>query len=84
MQLAAGARDLAITGATPGSGVHVEIGGRSVEARVGRTFADVPAGSAVVLLDSAGRVAVAVNGGSAQAVFHGTAGQAAVLLVERQ
>ncbi|GGS19975.1 SAM hydrolase/SAM-dependent halogenase family protein [Actinokineospora fastidiosa] len=83
VQLAAVGPDLATAGAAPGSGVHVEIGGRSVEAVVGRTFGDVAAGAAVVLLDSAGRVAVAVNGGSAQAVFGGRAGDRAVVLVER-
>lgn len=83
VQLAAGAADLDAAGAVPGRRVHVEIGGRSVEARVGRTFADVPPGSAVVLLDSAARVAVAVNGGSAAAVFGGRVGEAAVVLVER-
>jgi S-adenosylmethionine hydrolase len=36
-------------------------------ATVGRTFADVPAGELVVLADSAGHVAVAVNRGSAAA-----------------
>jgi S-adenosylmethionine hydrolase len=36
-------------------------------AAVGRTFGDVPAGELVVLADSAGYVAVAVNGGNAAA-----------------
>ncbi|MGX7823870.1 SAM hydrolase/SAM-dependent halogenase family protein [Actinokineospora sp. 24-640] len=84
VQLAAVAVDLAVAGATPGRGVHVEIGGRSLEAVVGRTFADVAPGSAVVLLDSAGRVAIALNGGSAQAVFGSTPGNRAVVLVARQ
>ncbi|MGW5051137.1 SAM hydrolase/SAM-dependent halogenase family protein [Actinokineospora sp. NPDC004072] len=83
VQLAATAPDLAVAGAAPGCRVHVEIGGRSLEAVVGRTFGDVATGSTVVLLDSAGRVAVAVNGGSAQAVFAGRAGERAVVLVER-
>jgi S-adenosyl-L-methionine hydrolase (adenosine-forming) len=34
-------------------------------ARLGRTFADVPLGRLVVLIDSSGRVAIAVRGGSA-------------------
>jgi S-adenosylmethionine hydrolase len=40
------------------------------EATVGRTFADAPPGNLVVYLDSAGHVAVAVNGGSAAATLH--------------
>ena len=36
-----------------------------LRATVGRTFADVPAGEAVVFTDSSGLVAVAINSGSA-------------------
>jgi S-adenosyl-L-methionine hydrolase (adenosine-forming) len=42
---------------------------------IGRTFADVPAGALVVLVDSAGHVAVAVNGGSAAAELGTGAGR---------
>ncbi len=52
----------------------IELGGLSGAVRVqgrpatvGRTFADVPAGELVVLADSAGHVAVAVNRGNAAA-----------------
>jgi len=46
-----------------------------VEARLGRTFADVPAGEVVVYLGSSGQVAVAVNGGSAAEALGGSAGE---------
>jgi S-adenosyl-L-methionine hydrolase (adenosine-forming) len=61
VQLAASAADLAAAGVEG----PVTVGG--TEARVGRTFGDVPAGAVVVLADSAGYVAVAVNGGNAAA-----------------
>jgi S-adenosylmethionine hydrolase len=61
VQLAATGDDLAGTGL---SGA-VRIG--TVRARVGRTFGDAPAGELVVLADSAGYVAIAVNGGNAAA-----------------
>jgi S-adenosylmethionine hydrolase len=44
------------------------------EAVVGRTFADVPSGALVVLTDSAGHLAIAVNGGSAAARLGRSAG----------
>ena len=46
-------------------GQRVRIGGQ--EARVGRTFGDVAVGELVLYTDSAGDVALAVNGGSAAA-----------------
>ena len=51
--------------AAPGASVTVSAGGRALEATVVRTFVDVPAGAALVHVDSAGAVAVAVNEGSA-------------------
>ncbi|RZQ65272.1 SAM hydrolase/SAM-dependent halogenase family protein [Amycolatopsis suaedae] len=45
--------------------VTVHCGPVSLRARTGRTFADVEPGEAVLLTDSAGYLAVAVNGGSA-------------------
>jgi S-adenosyl-L-methionine hydrolase (adenosine-forming) len=62
-QLVATAADLAAAGLD--GPVTLAVGGISTPARVGRTFADVPAGEVVVLLDSAGFVAVAVNRGDA-------------------
>ncbi|HEX6116806.1 MAG TPA: SAM-dependent chlorinase/fluorinase [Solirubrobacterales bacterium] len=50
----------------PGSSVVVEGGGSSHDALAGRTFADAPAGGVVVYANSVGRLAVAVNRGSAR------------------
>ncbi|WP_026423417.1 SAM hydrolase/SAM-dependent halogenase family protein [Actinokineospora inagensis] len=68
-------------GADPGAVVHAQVGDRSLEAVVGRTFADASAGSAVVLVDSAGQVAIAVNGGSAAAILRAQPGDRVVLLL---
>jgi S-adenosylmethionine hydrolase len=65
VQLAATAADLAAAGLP--DRVTVQIGPTTRAASIGRTFADVPAGALVVLADSAGQVAIAVNGGSAAA-----------------
>ncbi|HZB50080.1 MAG TPA: SAM hydroxide adenosyltransferase, partial [Mycobacteriales bacterium] len=43
-------------------------------ATLGRTYADAPAGGLVVLVDSAGQLAVAVNGGDAAATLGAMAG----------
>ncbi|GAA3008282.1 SAM-dependent chlorinase/fluorinase [Actinokineospora diospyrosa] len=67
--------------ADPGTVVHAQVGDRSLEAVVGRTFADARSGDAVVLLDSAGRVAIAVNGGSAAEILLPRPGDRAVLLL---
>ena len=48
-----------------GARVVLSFGGRPSIATVGRTFADVPRGELVLYVDSAGYLAVAVNGGSA-------------------
>jgi hypothetical protein len=61
VQLAAGEDALA------GLGPEVTVGG--VRARQGGTFADAAPGDLVVFTDSAGRVAVAVNGGRAVVVL---------------
>lgn len=61
-----------ITDAALPSGERVRIGGHEVV--VGRTFGDVPAGGLVIYEDSAGDVAVAVNGGSAAALLGVAAG----------
>jgi S-adenosylmethionine hydrolase len=47
------------------AGDRVRVGGHDV--RIGRTFGDVPVGSLVLYTDSAGDLALAVNGGSAAA-----------------
>lgn len=67
VQLAATPADLDLSGLTGTVTVHSER--VAVTAVVGRTFADVPAGGSVLYADSAGRLAVAINGGSASAVL---------------
>jgi S-adenosylmethionine hydrolase len=59
VQLAATAADLDAAGLE----TAVRVAGQ--DAVLGKTFADAPAGRLVVLVDSAGQVAVAVNGGDA-------------------
>lgn len=66
VQLAAGPAALAALGPVPG-GAALTVAG--VPARRGDTFADAPAGEVVVLVDSAGLLAVAVNGGRAAAAL---------------
>jgi len=67
VQLAATAADLAAAGLR--APATVQIGPLSRPATVGRTFADAGPGGLVVLADSAGRVAIALNGGSAAAAL---------------
>ncbi len=76
-----GTLQLAATGfeADLGDRVRVVAGERSAEGVVGRTFADAPTGGVVVLLDSAGHVAVAVNGGSAAALLDAAPGAVVAL-----
>lgn len=83
IQLAATGADLDAAGATPGTAAHVNLGGRSVNAAVARTFGDVTPDGVVVYLDSAGRVALAVNRGSAAADFGATPGDPVLLLFAR-
>jgi S-adenosylmethionine hydrolase len=79
VQLAATGADLAAAALRPGAAVRVAAAGTVRAARIGRTFADVPAGALLVLADSAGHVAVAVNGGNAAALL-GVADGAEVVL----
>ncbi|WP_325050280.1 SAM hydrolase/SAM-dependent halogenase family protein [Amycolatopsis panacis] len=67
VQLAATPADLELTGLTGTVTVHSER--IAVSAELGRTFADVPPGANLVYPDSAGRLSVAVNGGSAATVL---------------
>jgi S-adenosylmethionine hydrolase len=64
--LAAAAADLEDAGLVAGSAVAVAVRGlpRGAAQR-GRTFADVPPGALVVLVDSAGAAALCINGGDA-------------------
>jgi S-adenosylmethionine hydrolase len=70
VQLVGGADALAAVG-SHGDRVIVEFGRSTHAAVVGRTFGDVPWGGLLVHVDSAGAVAIAVNGGSAAAVLGG-------------
>ena len=56
---------------------------RSVNAVVTRTFGDAGPDAFVVYVDSAGRVALAVNGGSAAADFDATLGDQVLVLFAR-
>ncbi|WP_084470475.1 SAM hydrolase/SAM-dependent halogenase family protein [Amycolatopsis benzoatilytica] len=67
VQLAATPADLELTGLTGAVTVHSEH--VAVPATIGQTFGDVPPGANLVYTDSAGRLAVAVNGASAAAVL---------------
>lgn len=80
VQLTAPAQALAEAGFADGDRVVVRLGPGSAEGSggvVGRTFADVDDGDLIVLGDSAGLVAVAVNGGSAAHRLGLTPGHAA-------
>ncbi|GAB3433195.1 SAM hydrolase/SAM-dependent halogenase family protein [Actinophytocola sediminis] len=81
--LAATGADLDAAGATPGTSAHVNLRGRSANAVVARTFGDAGVDAFVVFVDSAGRVALAVNGGSAAADFDATIGDQVLLLFAR-
>ena len=66
VQLVARADDL---DARPPATVVLEASGQRQRVTYAATFADVPFGDPLLLVDSAGRLAVAVNGGSAAARF---------------
>ena len=65
VQLAASPADLASVDLRPHSRVRLRLGAVTAEATLGTTFNDVPTGALLAYVDSAGLVAVAVNGGSA-------------------
>jgi S-adenosylmethionine hydrolase len=65
VQLAASPADLASVDLHPQSRVRLRLGAVTAEATLGSTFNDVPSGALLAYVDSAGLVAVAVNGGSA-------------------
>jgi S-adenosylmethionine hydrolase len=67
IQLAAKFGDLAAASINEQATVHC--GQRTLEAALGWTFGDVPTGTAVLYSDSAGQLALAINGGSAAAVL---------------
>ncbi|WP_130344304.1 SAM hydrolase/SAM-dependent halogenase family protein [Herbihabitans rhizosphaerae] len=65
VQLAARPADLTKAGFHDGDRLAIRAGTIEKIAYLGDTFADVPDGDPVVITDSAGHVAIAVNGGSA-------------------
>jgi len=69
VQLAATPEQLARAGLRLGDAIVVRARGSTFPARTGRTFADVAPGDLVVVADSAGYSALAVNGGSAAVVL---------------
>ncbi len=83
IQLAATGADLDASGAKPGTQAHANLNGRSMKATVGRTFGDAIMDGLIVYVDSAGRVALAVNGGSAANDFGGNLGDPVLLLFAR-
>jgi S-adenosylmethionine hydrolase len=83
VQLAATGADLDASGASLGTTAHANLNGRSVKATVGRTFADTILDGLIVYVDSGGRVALAVNGGSAAGDFGVQVGDPVMLLFAR-
>jgi S-adenosylmethionine hydrolase len=67
-----------------GQSVLITIGDRSVPAVVATTFADAPPGGLVVYPDSAGHLAIAVNGASAAAHLRCTAGDRVMITATRR
>jgi S-adenosyl-L-methionine hydrolase (adenosine-forming) len=84
LQFAATGADLDATGAAPGTTVHANLGARSVTATVGETFGDTEPDGPIIYIDSAGRVALAVNGGSAAVDFGCALGDPVELLFADQ
>ena len=78
VQLAAGAGDLDALGVAAGDHVRVRHLRSTVEGAVGGTFGDVPVGSLLVHVDSAGQVAIAVHGGSAAEALGGCVGDVTI------
>jgi hypothetical protein len=78
VQLSATLTDLTVAGL--GSGVvQVGVPDQSYVATVGAAFADVPLGDVVLLVDSAGHVALAVNGGDAATMMDLRPGDGVIL-----
>jgi S-adenosylmethionine hydrolase len=78
LQLAATSAQLDLFGVTPGDRVRVRHHRSTVDGTVGVTFADVPSGALLVHVDSAGQVALAVNGGSAAEALAGRVGDVTI------
>jgi S-adenosylmethionine hydrolase len=78
LQLAAGGDDLATFGGQQGDRIRVRHYRSTVDGRIGGTFGDVPMGTLVVYVDSAGQVALGVNGGSAAEALSGRVGDVTI------
>lgn len=78
IQLAATGTDLAQFGAGQGDRVRVRHYRSTVDGTIGGTFGDVPSGSLLVHVDSAGQIALAVNGGSAAEALSGRIGDVTI------
>jgi S-adenosylmethionine hydrolase len=59
--------------------VSCTVSGQAVIATVGHTFGDVPVGQSVLYPDSAGRLALAINGGSAAATLAARTGDPVIV-----
>jgi S-adenosylmethionine hydrolase len=81
--LNAGARDLAGGTLRPGHALSIEVAGRSLGATFARTFADVGEGGVIVFEDSSGRLALAVNRGSAAEMLEVAPGDEVAIVVAR-
>jgi S-adenosylmethionine hydrolase len=79
LQLNLRGSDLRAAGFEPGERLEVLSRRRTGEALYGRTYADVGPGQAVILEDSSGRVAIAVNQGKAAGAL-GVAADAELIL----
>jgi S-adenosyl-L-methionine hydrolase (adenosine-forming) len=66
-------------GFVEGDALRVQLGGRRRRAVFGRTFADAPAGEAVLYEDSSGTIAIALNGESAAEALAAAPGAAVEL-----
>jgi S-adenosylmethionine hydrolase len=84
LQLAADADDLRAFGGKPGDRVSVRHRRAGVDAVLVDTFGDVPPGALLVYVDSAGQVALAVNGGSAAEALGGRVGDVTITQVVQQ
>lgn len=78
IQLAATGTELDSFGVGPGDRVKVRHYRSTVEGTIGDTFSDVPFGTLLVHVDSAGRVSLAVNGGSAAEALSGRVGDVTI------
>lgn len=78
LQLAATSAELLLFGVVPGDRVRVRHYRSTVDGMIGETFADVPSGTLLVHVDSAGQVALAVNGGSAAEALAGRVGDVTI------